>query len=52
MTFRDDDGGAGDLFDGHGGYQYVPLSRSRARLGVLVIGCSLVAAVIGGMFLY
>jgi hypothetical protein len=51
MTFRDD-GDAGDLFDGHGDYQHVGPNRARMRLAVLIVGGVLVAAIIGGMFLY
>ena len=51
MTFLDD-GGSGDLFDGHGDHQHIRMPRSKLRVGVLVFGFILVTAVIGGMFLY
>ena len=51
MTFLDD-GDASDLFDGHGDYEHSGPDRSQMRLAVLIVGGMLVAAVIGGMFLY
>jgi hypothetical protein len=51
MTFTEDDD-ASQLFDGHGEYQHVGISRVPVRIGVVVIGAMLIAAVISGMFLY
>lgn len=51
MTFLDE-GDAASLFDGHGDHQHVPVSRSKDRIGVLIVGSALIVAVIGGMFLY
>jgi hypothetical protein len=51
VTFLDD-GDASDLFDGHGDYEHAGPGRSQMRLAVLIVGGMLVAAVIGGMFLY
>jgi hypothetical protein len=51
MTYWDD-GDASDLFDGHGDYQHVRRNRSQMRLAVLIVCGMLIAAVIGGMFLY
>ena len=51
MTFLDD-GDTSHLFDGHGDYEHVVPNRFHMRLVVCIIGVMLVAAVVGGMFLY
>jgi hypothetical protein len=51
MTFTEDDG-ASKLFDDHGEYEHVGISRVPMRIGVVVIGVLLITAVISGMFLY
>jgi hypothetical protein len=51
MTFLDD-GDASQPFEGHGDYEHVGPNRSQMRLAVLIVGGVLLAAVIGGMFLY
>ena len=42
----------GDSSDGHGDYEHVRPARTRVRLGVVIFGGILIAAVVGGMFLY
>jgi hypothetical protein len=51
MTFQDD-GEPSRPFDGHGDYEHVGPNRSQMRIAVLIVGVILLAAVIGGMFLY
>jgi hypothetical protein len=51
MTASGDDGEA-HLFDGHGEYQHVGITRAKVRVAVLVFGSILIITVVGGMFLY
>ena len=40
------------MFDGHGDYEHVGLTKVQTRIGVLIIGGLMLFAVISGMFLY